>query len=287
MSVALISIGKDTLKLGPLEKAYYKNKIVDTIYRYPNSETFANIRIIFGKLLFVPSIVGMVFYELLGLVTLAIITIILFLFILASFIGMCKFYKNNGYKVKLGAKQLNYIIILQTILIIVAGIYSFDISTRENAAFKQVEELEDRGAQTFTYELIDLPTNKNYKLEFDIKNYDIGDTSNNPKYEKHIGTSNVYYSQGQENPRVIFKIDEKDNCSIDVIGIDENNQVVKANYEFEFKRVKNELSDVIGGGIEIPYNRKGEIRGKENSIGIYGSENNDESTSVRIKISTN
>ena len=287
ISLALIHRGKSILKSSFKEKIYVKNKIIDNYMRYTDSEIFADIQITFGKLMLIPSIAGILFSKLLGIIVLVMICIIMCAYIVSFLIGIYKFYKNKEYKRRLSVKQLNYIIILEIILIIVVGIYMFGIMNQQSAVFTQVDTSEDKGTKIFTYELIDLPTDKSYKLEFDMRSYDIDNINTKPKYEKHIGRSNVYYSQGQENPRVIFKIDEKNNCSIDVIGMDENKQKVEDNYKFEFKRVKNELSDIIGGEVEIPYNSKGEIREKESNMGIYGSENNDESTSVRINISSN
>jgi hypothetical protein len=48
--------------------------------------------------------------------------------------------------------------------------------------------------------------------------------------------------------------------------------------------VEKELSDNIGIELEIPYTSKDTIRKSDNSIGIYGSENNKESTSIRMNI---
>ena len=48
--------------------------------------------------------------------------------------------------------------------------------------------------------------------------------------------------------------------------------------------MEKELSDNICIEVEIPYTSKDTISKNDNSIGIYGSENNKESTSIRINI---
>ena len=108
--------------------------------------------------------------------------------------------------------------------------------------------------------------------------------SNNQKYKENIGKVDIYYRQDVGNPKVIFKIDKNDNCSIEVIGVDSNFQNINKTYEFQFTRVEKELSDNIGIELEIPYTSKDTIRKSDNSIGIYGSENNKESTSIRMNI---
>ena len=151
---------------------------------------------------------------------------------------------------------------------------------------KEVQENSEK--KIFTYTAKDQYINElsktGYELTFDVVNSDIGQLSNNQKYKENIGKVDIYYRQDVGNPKVIFKIDKNDNCSIEVIGVDSNFQNINKTYEFQFTRVEKELSDNIGIELEIPYTSKDTIRKSDNSIGIYGSENNKESTSIRMNI---
>ncbi|RDY24604.1 hypothetical protein CHF27_002890 [Romboutsia maritimum] len=206
-------------------------------------------------------------------------------FLLVSLlISLYKFYKNKKYNSQLKNTRLKFLIILEIILMSIGSLYAFSMINRDSATFNQVDMSRDDGTLVLTYELEGLPNNKNYDLNFNIKSNNSNDLIIKPKDEKPIGTSSIYYSKEQENPKVIFKIDENDNCIIDVIGRDKDKQKVEDNYKFKFKRVKNELSDMMGLEVDIPYNKKGKISKRENNIGIYGSENNNKSTSVYMNI---
>lgn len=275
-SIAMIIYGKSIFKSSIKEEININNKIV---------YTFADIQITFGRLLIIPSILGILLYELLGMIILVIVIIIIVIYLVSLILGGYKFYRNKEYKMKSNSKIVRTIIVAEVLFIIVVGVYILIILNGDDASFKMVEESENNGTKIRTYELIDLPSDESYKLSFDIINRDIEDFKVKPKYVENIGVSNVYYSIGIENPKIIFIIDKEDKCSIDVIGRDKNSQQVKYSYKFKFKRVDNELSDIITQEVDILYPSKSKFREKESSVGIYGSENNEENISIRMNIS--
>lgn len=283
-AVASLFIGKMALKTESKKKLEIRNKLINSIMAYYDSQVFGDIEVTFGKLMILPCIVGIFFYDKMGLLLIALVCAILIYYLVTIVVGFYKFYNNKEYKMKSNTKMLRHIIIIEIILMLVYGIYMFSIMNNSSAYFRQVDEQQVDNTKVLTYELIDLPSNASYELSFDVVSSDIGQLSIKPKYQENIGKVDIYYRQGIENPKVIFKIDKNDNCSIEVIGVDSNFQKVNNLYEFQFTRVEKELSDNICIEVEIPYTSKDTISKNDNSIGIYGSENNKESTSIRINI---
>ena len=283
-AVSSLFIGKMILKTESKKQLEIEKKLINSIISYYDSHIFGDTSIIFGKLMILPCIVGIFFYDKMGLLSIALVCAILLYYLVNIVVGFYKFYNNKEYKMKSNTKTLRYIIVIELIFMLVYGIYMFSIMNNPSAYFRQVDEQQVDNTKVLTYELIDLPSNTSYELTFDVVNSDIGQLSNNQKYKENIGKVDIYYRQDVRNPKVIFKIDKNDNCSIEVIGVDSNFQNINKTYEFQFTRVEKELSDNIGIELEIPYTSKDTIRKSDNSIGIYGSENNKESTSIRMNI---
>lgn len=283
-AVSSLFIGKMILKTESKKQLEIEKKLINSIISYYDSHIFGDTSIIFGKLMILPCIVGIFFYDKMGLLSIALVCAILLYYLVNIVVGFYKFYNNKEYKMKSNTKTLRYIIVIELIFMLVYGIYMFSIMNNPSAYFRQVDEQQVDNTKVLTYELIDLPSNTSYELTFDVVNSDIGQLSNNQKYKENIGKVDIYYRQDVGNPKVIFKIDKNDNCSIEVIGVDSNFQNINKTYEVQFTRVEKELSDNIGIELEIPYTSKDTIRKSDNSIGIYGSENNKESTSIRMNI---
>ena len=65
-------------------------------------------------------------------------------------------------------------------------------------------------------------------------------------------------------------------------GIDLNK--IEDKYEYKFRRVDNETSDMIAGEFSVPVDSNGNIIGEDNGMNLYSSENNNETSGIRITI---
>ena len=185
-AVSSLFIGKMILKTESKKQLEIEKKLINSIISYYDSHIFGDTSIIFGKLMILPCIVGIFFYDKMGLLSIALVCAILLYYLVNIVVGFYKFYNNKEYKMKSNTKTLRYIIVIELIFMLVYGIYMFSIMNNPSAYFRQVDEQQVDNTKVLTYELIDLPSNTSYELTFDVVNSDIGQLSNNQKYKENI-----------------------------------------------------------------------------------------------------
>ena len=237
---------------------------------------------LFGKIFLASGIVGMICYDTLGLFMVLVICITALLFFGVSMANFYKYYKGKEYKFKGSSKSINTIILVATIVVSTIGVITPLKLGKGSIVFSQIDSNEENG-RTFTYEIKGLPEMKEYELGFNVKHYEL-DKFEKPKYQENIGTSKVYYNERMENPKVTFSIDEHDNCTIFVTSFDKNLNKIEDKYEYKFRRVDNETSDMIAGEFSVPVDSNGNIIGEDNGMNLYSSENNNETSGIRITI---
>ena len=282
MGLMLIANGKINLNSEKKDKAVLKNKELNLWLGYIESRIFADNDMLFGKIFLASGIVGMICYDTLGLFMVLVICITALLFFGVSMANFYKYYKGKEYKFKGSSKSINTIILVATIVVSTIGVITPLKLGKGSIVFSQIDSNEENG-RTFTYEIKGLPEMKEYELGFNVKHYEL-DKFEKPKYQENIGTSKVYYNERMENPKVTFSIDEHDNCTIFVTSFDKNLNKIEDKYEYKFRRVDNETSDMIAGEFSVPVDSNGNIIGEDNGMNLYSSENNNETSGIRIRI---
>ena len=282
MGLMLIVTGKVNLNSEKKDKAVLKNKELNLWLGYIESRIFADNDMLFGKIFLASGIVGMICYDTLGLFMVLVLCTTTLLFFGLSMSNFYKYYKGKEYKFKGSSKSINTIILVATIAVSIIGVIMPLKLGKESIVFSQIDSNEENG-QTFTYEIKGLPKMKEYELGFNVKHYEL-DKFEKPKYQENIGISKVYYNEGMENPKVTFSIDEHDNCTIFVTSFDKNLNKIEDKYKYKFRRVDNETGDMIAGGFSVPVDSNGNIIGEDNGMNLYASENNNETSGIRITI---
>lgn len=278
----MIFMGKRSLNIEKDDKIVFNNKALDLLTGYKESKIFADNDILFGKIFLASGVVGMICYKTLGLFMVFVFCIAVLLFLGTSIINFYRYYKGKDYKFKGSSKKTNIILVVVSILISTTGSIIPLVLGNKSIVFSQIGFSEENG-QTFIYEIKGLPLNKEYELSFDAKHYEI-DKFEQTKYQENIGSSKVYSSEGMENPKVEFSIDEDDNCTIFITSIDKDLNKIENKYEYKFRRVDNEISDMIAGEFGVLVNSKGNIIGEDNGMNLYASENDYETSGIRITI---
>lgn len=92
LGIALIISGNLNKRKNNQEQSTYNIKILDKILCYMDSDILININLKYGKLMLITGIIGVLFYNTLGLLMVLITVLIMIFYLINLFISWYKFY---------------------------------------------------------------------------------------------------------------------------------------------------------------------------------------------------